>query len=60
MRPQLAGKCVLIVEDDRLIALNLEDLLTAEGASVAGPFPSCAEAADFLKSHRPDLRDTGY
>lgn len=55
MTPDLEGKCVLVVEDDALIALGLKDLLVSVGAQVAGPFSSCAEAIAFLATNRPDV-----
>jgi CheY-like chemotaxis protein len=39
-----AGKRVLIVEDEVLVAMHLEDLLTAMGHSIVGPATRLAEA----------------
>jgi PAS domain S-box-containing protein len=40
----LAGRTVLVVEDDVLVALALRDLLQARGATVVGPAGTLAEA----------------
>jgi CheY-like chemotaxis protein len=40
----LAGRRVLLVEDERLIALLAEDMLTDLGCEVVGPAASLAEA----------------
>jgi DNA-binding response OmpR family regulator len=37
MPRRLQGKCVLLVEDEALIALDAEDALTAAGCRVVGP-----------------------
>ncbi|MDE2182112.1 MAG: response regulator [Alphaproteobacteria bacterium] len=48
----LAGSCVLVVEDEFPIALQLESMLVDEGARVLGPYAevtdavACATAAD--------------
>jgi hypothetical protein len=36
--PRMAGTRVLVVEDEFLLAIALEDLLTDEGCIVIGPF----------------------
>lgn len=50
----LAGRRVLVVEDDALIALELEDLLTGHGVEVVGPVPTVAAALRVLESARLD------
>lgn len=40
----LAGKCILVVEDETIIALDLQLTLGDHGASVAGPFGGAPEA----------------
>ena len=37
MTSQLAGKRILIVEDDPIISETLANLMTAEGAQIIGP-----------------------
>lgn len=38
MPPELAGKRVLVVEDELLVALLMEDMLAEAGCIVVGPF----------------------
>jgi PAS domain S-box-containing protein len=45
----LAGKRVLLVEDEMLVALMMKDLLTDLGFSVVGPFGGIAEAVEGAK-----------
>jgi DNA-binding response OmpR family regulator len=40
MTRHLAGKRVLIVEDDNILAVILAEKLAAEGAKVIGPAPT--------------------
>ncbi len=42
--PELKGLRVLVVEDESLIAMLIEDMLTEEGCTVCGPFGSVADA----------------
>ncbi len=42
--PELAGKRVLVVEDELLVALLVEDVLAAAGCIVVGPFSRLPEA----------------
>jgi DNA-binding NtrC family response regulator len=53
MTHQLAGKRVLIVEDDNILAINLADELASEGAKVIGPAPTVTDALDVIA--RTDL-----
>ena len=46
---------VLIVEDEAIIALNLQDEMQDSGYSVAGPFTTCADALSWLRSKTPDV-----
>ena len=50
----LAGKRILVVEDDRLLALYDADLLTAWDCEVLGPAASVAAALDILAETLPD------
>jgi DNA-binding NtrC family response regulator len=38
IRPELAGKRVLVVEDELLVAMLVEDMLADAGCVVVGPF----------------------
>jgi CheY-like chemotaxis protein len=40
----LAGKRVMVVEDEMLVALLIEDMLREEGCSILGPFNTVAKA----------------
>jgi two-component system, response regulator PdtaR len=47
--------CVLIVEDEFLIALDLKDMLERNGHSVIGPAASVDAALRLLETERPDV-----
>lgn len=49
------GSLVLIVEDEFLIAMSYVEEVQLAGLIVAGPFPSCALALEWLKQHSPDM-----
>ncbi len=51
----LAGRRILIVEDDFLVARVLVDLLEDAGAQIAGPIGSLDEAIRFLESDMQPL-----
>ena len=46
---------VLLAEDDGLIGLDIQDELESAGHSVAGPFPTSAEAMRWLKTKTPNI-----
>jgi acetoin utilization deacetylase AcuC-like enzyme len=46
---------VLIVEDEPLVALELEELLLDEGFEVVGSAADAAQAIDLGRRHRPDF-----
>src|SRR5918995_3283844 len=46
---------VLVLEDEALIALNLQDELQDAGHEVAGPFTACSAALDWLRTATPDM-----
>ena len=46
----LAGRRVLVVEDEYLLAEDLRPALEAQGAEVMGPAASVAQALDLLRS----------
>ena len=50
----LAGCRVLLVEDDALIAIDVEGSLREFGCHVVGPFGSVAEAMVALRTEHPD------
>jgi len=50
-----ARPTVLIAEDNPLIAVSYEDLVTDAGLSVGGSFLSCESAEKWLSVHNPDL-----
>jgi DNA-binding response OmpR family regulator len=54
--PELSGTrpLILLAEDEAIIALELADSLKTEGFDVAGPFATCAEAEEWLKTGKPD------
>ena len=55
MTQQANGKPrVLVLEDEALIALDLQDELQSAGYEVAGPFTTCAAALEWLRTHTPD------
>jgi len=45
---------VLVVEDEFLIALEIEDILSAAGVDVIGPASTVAAALTLLQHERPD------
>jgi two-component system, response regulator PdtaR len=49
-----AAKVILVVEDEFLIAMELEGLLEDEGYKVLGPVRTVAAALAILANHRPD------
>jgi DNA-binding response OmpR family regulator len=50
----LAGKHILVVEDEYMIAWDLVDRLQKLGAAVDGPAPSVAEAIALISRCSPD------
>jgi DNA-binding NtrC family response regulator len=52
--PTLAGKRVLVVEDEYLVALVLEDVLSDAGCTVVGPF---ARVQDALAAAKVEVVD---
>ncbi len=50
----LAGARILIVEDEFLVAMDLEDRLKREGCGVLGPVPRETKALAVLEQSRPD------
>jgi DNA-binding response OmpR family regulator len=50
-----SASVVLILEDEAIIALNLQDELQDAGYSVGGPFVTCADALCWLHTNTPDV-----
>ena len=46
---------ILVLEDEALIAVNLQDELQDLGYEVAGPFTDCSAALDWLRAATPDM-----
>lgn len=53
--PELAGKRVLVVEDELLVALLVEDMLADAGCIVIGPFARVAEALAAARTATVDV-----
>ena len=52
--PLLRAMCVMVVEDDALLAMDLSTTLCDHGYRPVGPFASIAPAIDAVKHARPD------
>jgi DNA-binding response OmpR family regulator len=50
----LPGRRVLIVEDEMLLAMELEIMVTEQGCAVVGPAPTIDRALALIRSERPD------
>jgi CheY-like chemotaxis protein len=50
----LAKVRLLLVEDETLVAMELEDLISGLGGEVVGPFGSVADALEVLRRERVD------
>lgn len=53
-------KSVLIVEDDPLIAMDMEDFFESENYNILGPAFNVVEALELLKDNRPDYATLDY
>lgn len=53
--PRVSGQQVLIVEDEALIAMELEQTLIELGCEVAGPAGSCDAALAIIAERTPDI-----
>ncbi|MCM5556985.1 response regulator [Pleomorphomonas sp. JP5] len=49
----IGGKRILVLEDEPLIAMDLEDLLISKGFTVVGPFSTSAAALECLDEGKP-------
>lgn len=54
-RGHLAGATALIVEDQMLIAIDLEEILEDAGVTVLATLTSTRDAIDFLAQYVPDI-----
>ncbi|WP_457107398.1 histidine kinase [Methylobacterium sp. P5_C11] len=50
-----ARPVVLVAEPQALPGMWLEDVLTAAGCAVSGPYGTCGEAVESLSAHRPEF-----
>lgn len=55
MRPQSELPCVLIVEDEAIVAEDLSDQLTDMGYYICGIADNCADALRLAEQHRPQV-----
>jgi CheY-like chemotaxis protein len=51
----LTGRRVLVVEDEFLLAMELEALLERRGCTVVGPVPTVRQALATLDEQRPEM-----
>src|SRR5690349_5286724 len=54
-RPSSRRPLALVLEDEAMIALNLQDELQDAGYKVAGPFMTCSAALEWLATATPDM-----
>lgn len=52
--PALSGRRILIVEDELLLAIDLQLILENEGCEVLGPVPDEERALKLIVAERPD------
>ena len=51
---ELSGRRILVVEDERLIALDIRDILKRWGCTVVGPVATATEALALIVNECPD------
>ncbi len=51
---ELEGVCLLVVEDDYLVAVDMCSALTRRGASILGPAGNLRRTRELLRQQRPD------
>jgi CheY-like chemotaxis protein len=54
LHPNLSGRRILVVEDERLIALDIQDILEGWGCTVMGPVATAAAALKLIAEDLPD------
>ena len=52
--PSLAGRRVLVAEDNVILSMHVAEALERAGAEVLGPYPFATEAMAALETLRPD------
>ena len=52
--PALSGKRILVVEDERLLALDVQDILENWGCTVLGPVATASAALRLIADDTPD------
>jgi|SRR5215217_6712792 len=52
--PDLAGRRILVVEDEYLLAIGIADEIEDHGGVVLGPVTTLADGIKALEEHRPD------
>lgn len=50
----LSGRRILIVEDERLIALDIQDVVEGFGCTVMGPVATSSAALELIRQDLPD------
>lgn len=50
----LSGRRILVVEDERLIALDIQDILEGWGCTVVGPVATAAAALVLVENEEPE------
>ena len=55
MQAPTPGTRVLVLEDEAIIALDLEGTLLDAGFEIAGNIPTCAAALKWLQAHSADV-----
>lgn len=50
----LRGRRIMVVEDEMLVAMELEDLLAEHGCAVVGPVPSAERALALMGENLPE------
>lgn len=55
MTSYLTGLRVLLVEDEMLVCMNIEDMLTSLGCQVVGPAAKVSQALTILQNETPDI-----
>lgn len=54
-RTALAGRRVLVVEDEMLVSLLIEDMLAEEQCTIVGPYSQIADALEAARTEALDL-----
>lgn len=54
LRRILSDRTILVVEDERMLALDLQDILEAWGCVVVGPVATAASALELMRDELPD------